>query len=120
MQHHERTADTLEKQTALLGSAATHREEWALEPLTDASVDLRWRATNKTGYDVMHVSIGTPDGFNEQWIKPDVEEAADVPRGGSIFFTFVRRLSSPTSQTIWVLWMPAAGSAQKKFVTTIS
>ena len=120
VRHHERTADTLEKQTALLESAATHREEWALEPLTDASIDQRWKATNKTGYDVMHVSIGTPDGFNEQWIMPDEEAVVDVPRAGSIFFTFVRRLSSPTSRTIWVLWTSADGSAQQKFVTTIS
>ena len=119
VRHHERTADTLEKQTALLESAATHREEWALEALTDASIDQRWKATNKTGDDVTHVSIGTPDGFNEQWIKPDTEETDDVPRGGSIFFTFIRRLSSPTSRTIWVNWTPADGSAQKKFVKTI-
>ena len=65
----------------------------------------------------MHVSIGTPDGFNEQWIKPDVEEAADVPRGESIFFTFIRRLSSPPSRTIWVIWTPADGSAQKKLTS---
>ena len=121
MRHHERTADLLEKQTALLESAATHCEEWALEPLTDASIDQRWKATNKTGYNVMHVSICTPDGFNEQRIVPDDEEAVvDVPRGGSIFFTFVRRLSSPTNRTIWVLWTPADGSAQQRFVSTIS
>ena len=119
VRHHERTADTLEKQTALLESAAMNHEEWALEALTDASIDQRWKVTNKTGYDVMHVSIGTPDGVNEQWIKPDEEETADVPRGGSIFFTFIRRLSSPTSRTIWVVWTPADGSAQKKFVKTI-
>jgi hypothetical protein len=110
----------LEKQTALLESAATHREEWTLEPLTDASIDQRWKATNKTGYDVMHVSIGTLDGSNEQWILPDEEAVVDVPRGGNIFITFVRRLSSPTSRTIWVFWTPADGSAQQKFVTTIS
>ena len=69
---------------------------------------------------VIHVSIGTPDGFNEHWIKPDAEAAVDVPRGGSLFFTFIRRLSSPMSRTIWVLWTRANGSAQKKFVTTIS
>ena len=118
MRHYERTADTLEKQTVLLELAATHREEWALEPLTDPSVDQRWKATNKTGYDVMHVSIGTPDGFNEHWIKPDEEAAVDVPRGGSIFFTFIRRHSSPTSRTNWVLWTPAEGSAQKKMLET--
>lgn len=117
---YERTADTLEKQTALLESAATHREEWTLEPLTDASIDQRWKAMNKTGYNVTHVSIGTPDGFNEQWILPGEEAVVDVPRGGSIFFSFVRRLSSPTSRTIWVLWTPADGSAQQKFVTTVS
>lgn len=89
VRHHERTADTLERQTALLESAATHREDWALEALTDASIDQQWKATNKTGDDVMHVSIGTPDGFNEQWIRLDAEEAVDVPRGGSIFFTFI-------------------------------
>ena len=120
MRHHERTADTLEKQTALLESAATYREEWALEPLTNPSIDQRWKATNKTGYDVMHVSIGTPDGFNEHCIMADEEAAVDVPRGGSIFFTFIRPLSSPTSRTIWVLWTPTDGSAQKKFVTIIS
>ena len=68
----------------------------------------------------MHVPIGTPDGFNELWIMSDEEAAVDVPCGGSIFFTFIRRLSAPTSRTTWVLGTPADGSAQKKFVTIIS
>jgi hypothetical protein len=68
VRHHERTADTLEKQTALLESAAMPREEVVFEALTDASIDQRWKAMNKTGDDVMHVSIGTPDGFSAQWI----------------------------------------------------
>jgi hypothetical protein len=48
----------------------------------------------------MHVPIGTPDSFNEQWIMPDEKAVVDVTRCGSIFFAFVRRLSSPMSRTI--------------------
>ena len=118
-QHHERTADTLERQTALLESAALLREDWVLEAVTDSNSDQRWKATNTTGYDVMHVSIGTPDGFNEQWIKPEVDEPVDVARGESVFFTFIRHLSSPSSRTIWLFCTPADGSSQKQFVRTI-
>ena len=57
-------------------------------------------ATNKIGNDVMHVPIGTPDSFNEQWIMPNEKAVVDVTRCGSIFFAFVRRLSSPMSRTI--------------------
>lgn len=118
-QHQERTADALERQTDLLESAATIPDDWILETHSNSPGDQRWQATNNTGYDVRNVSIGTPEGYNERWIKPERDGPIDVARGESIYFTFIRRVSSPASRTIWILWTPADGSPQKKFVRTI-
>ena len=116
---YKRLADYVGRQTALAEERALPREPWIFEPLGDDRSDQKWRVTNATGDNVLWVSIGTPEGSGERWIEPDEEIWEDVERGATIEFTFVRRLTSPTSRTIWVIWAPPDGSEQVKYLHTI-
>lgn len=118
-QEQRRSADALERQATIAEASAYPSEKWLLEPLEDASIDQKWKVTNQTGEDVTSVTIGTPNGYGEQWIKPDSEAPIDVARNESTYFTFLRRHTSPTSATIWIFWTPADGSQQKQFVKSI-
>ncbi|GAA1224493.1 hypothetical protein [Rhodoglobus aureus] len=116
---HRRVATALERQASLAEKQAKRQDPWTLTALGDESMDQLWRVTNSTGENVQHVSISTPAGFEENWIKPAAEFWDEVANGDSIEFTFVRRLSSPNTRTIWVFWTPADGSKQKQFTRSI-
>lgn len=118
-QEHRRSADALERQATIAEAGAYLSEKWLLEPLGDESIDQKWKVTNQTGEDVTSVTLGTPNGFNEQWIKPENDGPIDLARNESTYFTFLRRATSPTSATIWIFWTPADGSMQKQFVKSI-
>jgi hypothetical protein len=116
---HVRIADAAERQAAVAESTASVPELWVFDALTDASIDQRWRVTNATGENVTSVTLGTPAGTDEQWIVPEDADLRDVANGESVYFTFIRRLSSPSTATVWVHWTPADGSAQKQFTKSI-
>lgn len=118
-QEQHRSANALERQTTIAEASAYPPEKWLFEPLGDESIDQKWKVTNQTGEDVYRMTLGTPSGFNEQWIKPENEGPIDLARNESTHFTFLRRHTSPTSATIWIFWTPADGSPQKQFVKSI-
>lgn len=118
-QEHRRSADALERQATIAETSAYPSEKWLLESLGHESMDQRWKVTNQTGEDVTSVTLGTPNGLNEQWIKPENNDPIDLGRNESTYFTFLRRVTSPTSATIWVFWTPADGSIQRQFVKPI-
>ncbi|MFC5791975.1 hypothetical protein EDM22_12345 [Agromyces tardus] len=102
-----RVADALERQTQLAEEAARPPVPWVFEALSPADMDQRWRAVNRTGFDAADVHLLTPDGAGEQWIVPDIGAAVDVPAGEAVGFTFIRRLSSPSTRTVTVHWTEA-------------
>lgn len=113
-----RVAEALERQTQLAEAAAKPAIPWEFEALSPGDVDQRWRAVNRTGFGAADVRLMTPDGTDEVWIVPEVGGAIEVPSGEAFGFTFIRRLSSPSSRTVTVHW--TEGGEPKKFTQLVS
>lgn len=117
---HKRTADALERQAAVAEAAAEIRPLWEFSTLDAPTSDQRWTVKNISGEHAYNVHLGSPSGFDADWLElPGGTEDAVAP-GATIAFTFLRRLSSPTSATVSVFWTSRDGSPQKQFTETIN
>ncbi len=114
---HTRSAAALERQTAIAEASAQKVDPWLFEPLGDMATDQPWRVTNKTGENVRGVQLGTPDGFNEQWVELSTDPV-DLERNAHVTFTWLHRYTSPSSAVVWVFWVDGMGERQK-FTKTI-
>lgn len=102
-----RAADALEKQVALSEFAAQKTDPWLLEALSPSNMDQRWRIENCTGDTALSVKISGP------WIDTVHEIDQEVGPGMSTYFTFIRRLSSPSHTTVMITWFLPSGTHRK-------
>jgi hypothetical protein len=116
---HRRIAEASEARLELERASRSPSESWTFRPLGDGNSDQRWMVTNNSDETALWVTLATPNGFNERWIQPESNELETVAPGESVYFTFIRRLSSPSTAVVWVLWSPSDGSAQKQLAKTI-
>lgn len=114
----ERAAAALEEQAALIRATTKPPAPWRFEMQSPDTMDQRWAAINDTNLDVSNVYLTTTDGADERWIQPITPNGSDVPAGAAFEFTFIRRLSSPTSRTVTIHW--AAGDGPQRFTTRIA
>lgn len=117
-----RAADALERRADLAERLATPPRVWELHRVSgDAIHDQRWEARNVSPDLLSDVHIETPDGYDEQWIQPEAPGVAvDVGPGESLYFTFRRRLGSPTTRVVRVMWTSPSGVPQLTYSETIT
>ena len=118
LQAAERSAAALERQAAIAEATANPPDPWLFEPESDASMDQRWRVINNMREDVVDAFLA-PSVDSEDWIMPDGNSAVHVASRGSLGFTFLHRLSSPTRATVLVHWTPADGTERRQFIKSI-
>ncbi|THG33001.1 hypothetical protein [Naasia lichenicola] len=118
LEHQRRAADALAEQAELIREAGKPKVLWEFEALSDKSQDQKWRVINRTGGVAMHVQLGSPAGYDEEWLVLP-QEARTLDAGEEIVFTFKRRYTSPSSAVVWVMWVPPDGSKMRKHAETI-
>jgi hypothetical protein len=116
---HRRIADATEESNAIARDATKPKHAWEFVPLTAATIDQKWQAINRTGHHIDGAYITVIDPEREQWIQRDHNEFIPVEPDEALEFTFIRRLSSPTSLTVTVLWESPQGQGQQRQTTTI-
>ncbi|WP_210506104.1 hypothetical protein [Naasia sp. SYSU D00057] len=92
-----RSADASERIAAAVEMTATPPRPWLLE----YEGGERWKAINNTGVNVDFVAV---TGKPQAWVVPDTEVPRDVAAGESISFRLPKRLNSPSSVTVKVVW----------------
>lgn len=112
--------DARRARAAVAEAAAEIRRPWEFSTFDEPTSDQRWTVKNTTGGHAYNVHLGSPAGFDDDWLELPGAAEDDVAPGAEIAFTFLRRLSSPKSATVSVFWTPGDGSPQKQFTDTIS
>lgn len=103
-----RSASALERQNDLTEAAlAPPPESWAVEQ-HDGPV---WAVTNRTGFTIPWVQIGTERGYDETRIRPRAEQWDDVAPDGRLIFDVI----DPSAQrvTLRIVWFNPATNQQE-------